>query len=279
MKITRYSSSTDLLGRSESWLKQSEAENNVILGVATRSEDYILDDGPPAYWASVDSRDEIVGCAFRTPPSSIGLTSMPVAAIPLLVDDISDVYSVVPGVNGPVAEAEKFAEAWADRHEVTWRAHTRLMIHRLTAVNFPENSARGELRLPFRSETSLLRKWVGEFIEDTGIGEDPVAAASRLIDSGKIAIWDDGGPRCMVAGMRETPNGVCISGVYTPAESRCRGYATIAVATFSQKKLDAGKLFCCLYTDSDNPTSNSIYRQIGYLPIRNDVQIDFIGGE
>jgi hypothetical protein len=31
--------------------------------------------------------------------------------------------------------------------------------------------------------------------------------------------------------------------------------------------LDSGKKFCTLYTDLDNPTSNSIYQKIGYKPV------------
>lgn len=279
MKISRYSSAAELLEKSGLWLEQSEAENNVILGVARRSEDYDLANCPPTYWASVDSEGEIVGCAFRTPPFAIGLTSMPLEAIPLLVEDASEVYKHAPGVNGPFTEAEEFAKAWSTRHETTWRVHTNLKIHRLTKVNVPRNAAQGELRRPLGSETSLIRKWAAGFVEDTGVPDDPDEVANRLIESGKTFIWDNQGPRCMLAGARETPNGVCINSVYTPAENRRSGYATIAVATFSQQQLDAGKKFCCLYTDSDNPTSNSIYGRIGYVPIRDDVHIDFIDGD
>ncbi|OZU86959.1 GNAT family N-acetyltransferase, partial [Virgibacillus indicus] len=43
-----------------------------------------------------------------------------------------------------------------------------------------------------------------------------------------------------------------------------KGYATSTVAHLSQKILDEGFQFCSLYTDSTNPTSNSIYKKIGY---------------
>ena len=31
--------------------------------------------------------------------------------------------------------------------------------------------------------------------------------------------------------------------------------------------LEAGYAFCCLYADLDNPTSNAVYKCIGYQPI------------
>jgi predicted GNAT family acetyltransferase len=52
--------------------------------------------------------------------------------------------------------------------------------------------------------------------------------------------------------------------VYTPPELRRRGYASALVAALSRRLLDEGRRFCFLYTDLANPTSNHIYREIGY---------------
>ena len=58
-----------------------------------------------------------------------------------------------------------------------------------------------------------------------------------------------------------------VNAVYTPPEQRRRGYATAAVAVLSQRLLDTGYQFCCLFTDLSNPTSNTIYQRIGYRPL------------
>jgi hypothetical protein len=47
-------------------------------------------------------------------------------------------------------------------------------------------------------------------------------------------------------------------------------------STLSARLLASGKRFCCLYTDVANPTSNAVYKRVGYAPIRDDVDIDFI---
>ncbi len=72
-----------------------------------------------------------------------------------------------------------------------------------------------------------------------------------------------------------TPNGCAINLVYTPPPLRLLGYASNCVATLSQKMLDDGKSFCTLYTDLSNPTSNKIYRQVGYRLIAESQQIWF----
>ena len=74
-------------------------------------------------------------------------------------------------------------------------------------------------------------------------------------------------PVCMAAYARPTANGIAINGVFTPAEHRCRGYASALVGAVSQMSLDSGKKFCTLCTDLDNPTSNSIYQKIGYKSV------------
>jgi hypothetical protein len=37
----------------------------------------------------------------------------------------------------------------------------------------------------------------------------------------------------------------------------------------SQAELDAGRRFCFLFTDLANPTSNHVYMDIGYEPVRD----------
>ena len=100
--------------------------------------------------------------------------------------------------------------------------------------------------------------------------------AERTIGRGSVYLWiDANAPRATVAYGRVTATGCAIYGVYTPPESRRRGYATAAVATLSKRLLESGRSFCSLYTDLANPTSNSIYAKIGYEPVRDDTQISF----
>jgi predicted GNAT family acetyltransferase len=63
--------------------------------------------------------------------------------------------------------------------------------------------------------------------------------------------------------------------VYTPPDRRRRGYATAAVAALTQQLLNSGSRYCCLYTDLANPTSNSVYRRIGYRPVCDIDQYSF----
>ena len=70
----------------------------------------------------------------------------------------------------------------------------------------------------------------------------------------------------MAAQVRETPNTASVSWVYTPDEYRGRGYGSRVVGYLSQHLLKTYAL-CNLFTDANNPTSNSIYQKLGYVKI------------
>lgn len=62
--------------------------------------------------------------------------------------------------------------------------------------------------------------------------------------------------------------------VYMPPEHRAHGYASACVAELSSAAL-AGGARCILYTDLGNPTSNSIYRKIGYRAVAEALRYSF----
>jgi predicted GNAT family acetyltransferase len=49
------------------------------------------------------------------------------------------------------------------------------------------------------------------------------------------------------------------------------------VAALSQTLLDQGRMYCFLFTDLANPTSNHIYQAIGYQPICDVNEYSFQG--
>jgi predicted GNAT family acetyltransferase len=86
------------------------------------------------------------------------------------------------------------------------------------------------------------------------------------VDGEVVSLTGHGGP---------TPNGIRIGPVYTPPRHRGRGYATRLVAEQSAWLLGRGRRFCFLFTDLANPTSNGIYRRIGYRQVCEAAEIVF----
>ena len=255
------------------FLEAREAEHNLIFGISAyvRDQPNAFGDRPP-YFAAVLAGGRVVAAALRTPPFNLVLGEVDdAAAIPLLVAD--RVADDLPGVLGPVDQARAFAEQWAAATGRSWIRRTSERIFRLRAVIGPR-PVRGLLRTATRADRDLVATWLHAFHREA-LAEDDPEAAEALTDrwlEGRgrtLWLWDDDGivSLCGVGGA--TPHGIRIGPVYTPPERRGHGYASALVAQASQLQLDAGRQFCFLFTDLANPTSNHIYRTIGYEPVRD----------
>ena len=64
--------------------------------------------------------------------------------------------------------------------------------------------------------------------------------------------------------------------VYTPPERRRRGYAGACVAALSAAALDVADE-CILYAQLANPTSNGLYRRLGYEAVAEGLIYRFGG--
>lgn len=130
--------------------------------------------------------------------------------------------------------------------------------------------SRGHLRPAIESDEALLVQWSAEFCREAGIEDEIEYTMARVpneIARQSLYVWDNDQVASIAVVQRETAHGICVSMVYTPWHLRKQGYATSCVAALTQRMLDSGKRFCCLYTDLTNPTSNAIYQKIGYEPV------------
>ncbi len=117
--------------------------------------------------------------------------------------------------------------------------------------------------------TCAFQDEIGESANDTEIRVD------RWLGAGQIWLWDQKGETTSMAVGREPVLSVVrLSGVYTPPAKRKRGYAAACVHALSKHLRDHGYR-CILYTDLGNPTSNSIYRRIGYKAVGEAIRYRF----
>lgn len=269
MQVIRHNTAAEFLARAKVWLERAEAENNLILGIARFFESYLRPVKVWPYFLTVEDNETIVGAALMTPPRRLLITRMPDLALSGLADYLLKGQAPVPGVNGPKTEADFFAECWANttskrsRLKMSQRIHTCERVASLSPCS-------GFLRIATMSDESLLTDWAGEFCRDAKIEDDAAYTKSQipvLIAKKWLYVWEDREVVSMADLGRETTHGFSLSLVYTPPRWRNKGYASSCVAALTQRMLDSGKQFCCLYTDLSNPTSNRIYQKIGYQPV------------
>jgi hypothetical protein len=104
--------------------------------------------------------------------------------------------------------------------------------------------------------TQAFQNEIGEPAHDTEFGVD------RGLAAGHLWLCDRSGAAAMAVSLEPVCGAVRLSGVYTPPEERKHGYAEACVHALSK-------------TDLGNPTSNSIYRRIGYRAVAEATRYRF----
>lgn len=272
MLIRRYTDPQLFLDHCKDWLLRDELRNSTQLSILH----LLIQDGhpfdTPFYLATIEDDSGIAGCAVRAPPDPLVLSEMPLAAMPLLVEDVARLYQSLPTITGMDREVESFARFWEERCGLSHGVKIHWRWYAVAHVVMPD-SVPGLLRLATPADLELMRDWALRFAREIDTTVDVVAFYERRLETDSLYLWDDGGPRSVVAVSGITPNSIRISGVFTDPKFRRRGYASAAVASVSQCMLDTGHRFCILFTETSDPSANRLYRSIGYKPIFDKVSI------
>jgi predicted GNAT family acetyltransferase len=242
---------------------------------------------PGRYWIA-DHDGTVVGVALQSPLHFMAtVTPMPAEAAASVVDAIVEEGVRLPGVNGEAATAARFAGHWTERAKTAARPDQGQRIYEVETVT-PARPTSGRLRQAGSNDEDRMVGWFEEFESETAAPSAGDTAATgprtslsstaevvaRRLGQGQLWVWDDGGPVAM-AGLSEPVSGAARVGpVYTPPDRRNAGYGSALVAAVSSGALANGQR-CMLYTDLSNPTSNSIYRAIGYRALAEALRYRF----
>ncbi|HEY1177042.1 MAG TPA: GNAT family N-acetyltransferase [Phytomonospora sp.] len=263
------------------WLRHDPIAGNIIAGNIRSRLDGLNDLEPGALWIRVLDGDELAGVAMVTPPHMLCLPGLPEEAVTALADALSERRPDLPGVTGPRAPVERFVARWSVLNGVAAKRGTALMMYELTEPRVPA-SVPGEPRRAAPADRELLADWVAAFSTDVHSPIDRTRAqrleyVDRRIERGLLWLWEDDGVPVSMAVRTDAVEGISkVSLVYTPAEHRGRGYAAAAVSRLCERLLAEPDIDrCMLYADLGNPTSNGVYRRVGFTPAVEAVDYTF----
>lgn len=273
MRIERHSDPAAFFALVAPFLERQEAEHNLQLGFRTRLETDRHSYGPsdPLLYAVFDEVGHVTAVATQTPPFGLVLSEIDdPAVVAALAERLAADGAELPTAGGPVEVVRSFAEHWAGIAGVTASVQTRERIYEASAVVHP-GDVPGAMRPYTDADRPTAIDWMRAFFDEAMPGS-PEARVERFVDDrasgiGSLVLWEhDGRPVSIAGHAGETPNGARVGPVYTPPDLRGRGYASALTAALSERLLER-KRFCFLFTDLENPTSNSIYQRIGYRPV------------
>ncbi len=263
-----------------SLLEKREAENNLPLSLLRSLENnlYQYSDEDPLFFG-IYTNQKLSSIALRTPPYNLIITKSDKVELVELNNFLKNENLQIPGVLGPKKEAEIFSKLYCNERGLASKLRTAERIYKLNKVKHPEYP-KGSLRLATMDDYKILSDWGVGFAKDAFLDEFHIKNApktmKRLIESNSLYVWDEDGIKTMASAQGVTLSGIRVGYVYTPKELRKKGYASAITAALSQYQLDHGRKFCFLFTDLANPTSNSIYKKIGYKEVCDIDMLEFV---
>lgn len=262
------------------FLRARAVENTVLITVAEKLRLRGLDvygDTPPHFGWREDAEGAVVAAFLETPPYPPLLTRCPAEAVPELADVWSAREHPLSGVRGERATVEAFADVWRSRTGATAEFGKDIRLFRLEELAPPAPAPAGRARTASAGDRELLVEWHEAFTRE--IDEPPVNAGALVDDRlghGGLTLWEaDGVPVSMAGNTRTLAGMVRVVAVYTPPAHRGRGYAGAVTAAVSRAARDAGTDEVLLFTDLADPTSNAVYRRLGYRPVEDHASLSY----
>ncbi|MEH7073790.1 GNAT family N-acetyltransferase [Neobacillus drentensis] len=280
MKFKVYDNAYDFERKIEPILSEREDVFSLFWGVlqAIKAGNY---ENP--FMATIEEDGRVLALFQMTPPHPLNL----IFVDEIRLEEIMDVFINImveleinfTSIISLKPWGYKFAKKWEIK---TGKTHQLLMdqgLYRLNKVNETLEHSPGTWRYAEESDSSLIEKWFNLFESDTGLPISPIEHLKKrvamFLKEREVFLWEDKGKIVsMMKKSRPTKNGVTVSFVFTPKEERKKGYARTLVTEISGELLKDFD-FCVLYTDMMNPTSNKIYREIGYERIADSVHLGF----
>lgn len=247
-------------------------------------------DLPFAWFAVVTGpTGDIEGVAMRTapfapyPPYVLGMSEQAAQALGHALVARGEHLG---GINGLRPASDTVAAILAADADQALRVSMHSRLHELGTLTPPAMRVAGGLRAVRADEAELALEWIRQFFRDANEqagravddGHDAdhfsLEDIHRKLDEGVLRFWVDDEDRPLhLTGWNPPAYGVARVGpVFTPKEHRGRGLASAAVAEVSAELVADGNRVI-LFTDQANPTSNAIYRALGYEAVVDTIEL------
>lgn len=279
MEFIRYDRPNEFAALAEPILSKQEDLYSLFLGVMRAVQDGRYTD---PFQAAIFENGQVLALIQMTPPHPLHIVIVQEtqldAILDKLIENLQAFHVKFTSIISLKPWANRFAEKWQEMKGTDYKQLMDQGLYRLDTVNSLDNSP-GNWRLANEKDSPLIEKWFTLFEEDAKLPISPLEEVkkrvSAFITEREVFVWEhEGKAVSMMKKARPTNRGITVSLVFTPKEERRKGYARTLVAAISKELLTEYD-FCVLYTDLLNPTSNKIYKEIGYQQIANSVCIEF----
>ncbi|MEU6438824.1 GNAT family N-acetyltransferase [Streptomyces sp. NPDC047046] len=261
------------LDRAAPLLRTASAAHTVVRSVALDvHRDAARYGARTPYFASYEEADGTVrGLALWTPPYAVLAGPLPEDAGAALAETLHAAELRPEGVLTTPEAARAYAHRWESLTGTLLHPRRTNRLHALGTL--APHRLPGRARPATEADADLLTAWFRGFSADVDERppSDPAAWTADILGKSTCLLWEtpDGTPVAMAARTPATDGSTRVTTVYTPPAHRRHGYAAAVTTAVTEAALAGGCTEILLNTDAANPTSNALYRRLGYEPVRD----------
>ena len=263
--------------QSGAFLRSEPVHNTVPLTLlATLRESGLsaFGDSPPVFGWHESEVGAIDGAFLQTPPYPVLVAELPAGSAHGLIEELIASGKRPAAVNVAASYEADVSSAWATATGGAMTVRQRVRLFRLAGLAPPDPFPPGGARVAGQDDRGLLVDWHRAFGRETGgpVTENAERTVRDRLSHDGLMLWEADGLAVAMAAMSRNLAGVVrVTCVYTPARHRRRGYGGAVTTAVSRAALDAGAVDVVLFTDLTNPTSNALYRRLGFRPVEDRV--------
>jgi predicted GNAT family acetyltransferase len=271
MEVHRFQSATEFLIATKTFRSHDPIRTGLITSIATSVEN-----GSRTYedyfWWAVTSDNQVQGVAIRTVPYGYVFSPMPEIATKALYSAISKNDEGMKEFAGPKTVIDFIEEVTS---ATIVEEESELIYQNDSLIPVPPI---GQVRTGISEDFELILNWMQEFMAETGLRSFNLESmVQNAIDSGRYSILEINGIPVCLGGNSDVQRfeGISVARVgpiYTPIDLRKKGYAS-SLTSHITAEIHALGAVAMLYTQADNPTSNKIYQEIGYMLVDENRRI------
>lgn len=282
MEFKKYEDPNEFIKENKKLILEKEWLNNLMVG----NLDDAINDGIDENWllarVTNNEKTELI-ILLRRPWKLLLYSPTDNKSDELYKFAAEEIYKVdknIPGVNTEKEIGKKFSEEYCKIAKKEWKLRFEmriLLLEKLAKANLRDDVTYRKAEL---KDKEILKSFSKEFhreaLNEERSEELLEESFNKNLEKGYYVLEKDGKVVAQTVSTRKLSKGKSVSGVFTPKEERCKGYAYNLIYRVSKEFLENGAEYCVLFTDDTNPISNHVYEKIGYVRKVDTIENDFI---
>ena len=262
--IISYDSAEAFSHQVGSFLQKNPALNATIIA----NLDMILNGDSvfnPPYWFGLvrDAEGLITACGIHALPDGLLVSGLDTSRAREFCEKVSEDGVLPSRVMAEPEVAKTLSDYWTSSTATDVALVNHWNVYLVDDTTLKPVCVSGTLRRGVESDSQIVRDWGEQYAKEKPAFLNIATYFLRKLSRDELFLWEDDGAKALCVVSKGCANSIRISGVYTPPQSRGRGYAGAAVSGICRTFFDNGTSFVTLLARRGD-SAERLYGNLGF---------------